>query len=89
MDTENIPMIADHELEKFILGLCYRPAFTKRTIPVIVDDMENDINRMMSEIRTPGLNKIRKVQLYSRIEGRAKMILNLETTLKKEGYVHS
>ena len=73
MDTENIPMIDDEELEKFILSLCYQPSYTKRTIPVIEADMEADVERMMAEIKAGGITKMRKVQLYTRMDGRIRM----------------
>ncbi len=79
MDTENIPMIEDHELEKFILSLCYSPSYTKRTIPIIEEDMEADVERMMAEIKAGNISKIRKVQLYTRMDGRIRMRKDMQT----------
>ena len=79
MDIENIPMIEDDQLEKFILSLCYRPSFTKRTIPGIQDDMDYDIERMRAEIKAGCDSKQRKVLLYARIDGRERMKADMQT----------
>lgn len=90
LNPDGMPVMEDTEqLHKFILQLCYRPAFTKRTIPDIIDNMQYDIDRMMIEIRSGNANRLRKNLLYARIDGRKRMIadMNIElNNLNKEAY---
>ncbi len=69
------------QLHRLINQLCYRPPFTNRTIPHIIDDMQYDIDRMMGEVRSGGINRLRKNQLYARIDGRKNMISQMNNLL--------
>lgn len=84
MDMETIPVIEDDHLEKFILQLCYRPNFSKRTIPGIQDDMDHDIQRMKNEIKAGGITHMRKMLLYRRIEGRKRMSDDMQKIFDQE-----